>query len=191
MSKKVFFSTSLVLILALLISGTAFAASGTTTRQVNRVGKVTAAGNSNLTIQTIGGQLYTIKVGETTQYQRVSGGNISFRNIDVGQWITAIGTFDRQRVLNADTIVLMPARINKGKWIKARAYGTVLQVLPSSQTFTLVTANGRMRFNIDDSTHFTGNSVRNIGALQAGMNAVVSYTMDRQGNLYASGVAAY
>jgi hypothetical protein len=191
MSKKVFFSTSLVLILALLMSGTAFAASGTTTRQVNRVGKVTAAGNSNLTIQTIGGQLYTIKVGETTQYQRVSGGNISFRNIDVGQWITAIGTFDRQRVLNADTIVLMPARINKGKWIKARAYGTVLQVLPSSQTFTLVTANGRMRFNIDDSTHFTGNSVRNIGALQAGMNAVVSYTMDRQGNLYASGVAAY
>jgi hypothetical protein len=191
MSKKVFFSTSLVLILALLISGTAFAASGTTTRQVNRVGKVTAAGNSNLTIQTIGGQLYTIKVGETTQYQRVSGGNISFRNIDVGQWITAIGTFDRQRVLNADTIVLMPARINKGKWIKARAYGTVLQVLPSSQTFTLVIANGRMRFNIDDSTHFTGNSVRNIGALQAGMNAVVSYTMDRQGNLYASGVAAY
>jgi hypothetical protein len=191
MSKKVFFSTSLVLILALLISGTAFAASGTTTRQVNRVGKVTAAGNSNLTIQTIGGQLYTVKVGETTQYQRVSGGNISFRNIDVGQWITAIGTFDRQRVLNADTIVLMPARINKGKWIKARAYGTVLQVLPSSQTFTLVTANGRMRFNIDDSTHFTGNSVRNIGALQAGMNAVVSYTMDRQGNLYASGVAAY
>jgi hypothetical protein len=191
MSKKVFFSTSLVLILALLMSGTAFAASGTTTRQVNRVGKVTAAGNSNLTIQTIGGQLYTIKVGETTQYQRVSGGNISFRNIDVGQWITAIGTFDRQRVLNADTIVLMPARINKGKWIKARAYGTVLQVLPSSQTFTLVTANGRMRFNIDDSTHFTGNSVRNIGALQAGMNAVVSYTMDRQGNLYASGVGAY
>ena len=191
MSKKVFFSTSLVLILALLMSGTAFAASGTTTRQVNRVGKVTAAGNSNLTIQTIGGQLYTIKVGETTQYQRVSGGNISFRNIDVGQWITAIGTFDRQRVLNADTIVLMPARINKGKWIRARAYGTVLQVLPGSQTFTLVTANGRMQFNIDDSTHFTGNSVRNFGALQAGMNAVVSYKMDRQGNLYASGVAAY
>ena len=191
MSKKVFFSTSLVLILALLMSGTAFAASGTTTRQVNRVGKVTAAGNSNLTIQTIGGQLYTIKVGETTQYQRVSGGNISFRNIDVGQWITAIGTFDRQRVLNADTIVLMPARINKGKWIRARAYGTVLQVLPGSQTFTLVTANGRMQFNIDDSTHFTGNSVRNFGALQAGMNAVVSYKMGRQGNLYASGVAAY
>ena len=191
MSKKVFFSTSLVLILALLMSGTAFAASGTTTRQVNRVGKVTAAGNSNLTIQTIGGQLYTIKVGETTQYQRVSGGNISFRNIDVGQWITAIGTFDRQRVLNADTIVLMPARINKGKWIRARAYGTVLQVLPGSQTFTLVTANGRMQFNIDDSTHFTGNSVRNFGALQVGMNAVVSYKMDRQGNLYASGVAAY
>jgi hypothetical protein len=191
MSKKVFFSTSLVLILALLMSGTAFAASGTTTRQVNRVGKVTAAGNSNLTIQTIGGQLYTVKVGETTQYQRVSGGYISFRNIDVGQWITAIGTFDRQRVINADTIVVMPARINKGKWIKARAFGTVLQVLPGNQTFTLVTANGRMQFNIDDSTHFTGNSVRNFGALQAGMNAVVSYKMDRQGNLYASGVAAY
>jgi hypothetical protein len=191
MSKKVFFSTSLVLILALMMSGTAFAASGTTTRQVNRVGKVTAAGNSNLTIQTIGGQLYTVKVGETTQYQRVSGGYISFRNIDVGQWITAIGTFDRQRVINADTIVVMPVRINKGKWIKARAFGTVTQVLPGNQTFTLVTANGRMQFNIDDSTHFTGNSVRNFGALQAGMNAVVSYKMDRQGNLYASGVAAY
>jgi hypothetical protein len=192
MSKKVFFSTILVLVLALMMSGTAFAAtSSTTTRQANRVGMVTAAGNGNLTIQTISGQLFTVKVGATTQYQRVSGGYISFRNIDVGQWITAIGTFDRQRVLNADTIVVMPARINKGKWINARAYGTVLQVLPGNQTFTLITANGRMQFNVDDTTHFTGNSVRNFGALQAGMTAVVSYTMDRQGNLYASGVAAY
>jgi hypothetical protein len=191
MSKKVFLSTSLVLILALMMSGTAFAATSTYTRQVNRVGKVTAAGNGNFTIQTISGQLFTVKVGVTTQYQRVSGGYLSFRNIDIGQWITAIGTFDRQHVLNATTIVVMPARINKGKWIKARAYGSVLQVLPGNQTFTLVTANGRMQFNVDDSTHFTGNSVRNFGALQAGMNAVVSYTMDRQGNLYASGVAAY
>jgi hypothetical protein len=193
MYKKIFFSTTMVLLIALMVSGTAFAASSssTTARQVNRVGKVTATGNSNLTIQTIGGQTFTVKVGETTQYQRVSGGILSFRNIDIGQWITAIGTFDRQHVLNADTIVVMPARINKGRWINARAYGTVLQVIPSSQTFTLITGNGRMTFNVDDSTHFTGNSVRNFGALQAGMHAVVSYTMDRKGNLYASGVGAY
>jgi hypothetical protein len=191
MSKKFFFSTTVVLLLALAMSGTAFAASSTTARQVNRVGRVTATGNSNFTIQTIGGQLFTVKVGDTTQYQRVSGGVLSFRNIDVGQWITAIGTFDRNRVLNATTIVVMPARINKGKWINARAYGTVLQVIPGSQTFTLVTGNGRMNFIVNDSTHFTGNSVRNFGALTAGMHAVVSYTMDREGNLYASGVGAY
>lgn len=175
-----------------MMSGTAFAAaSTTTTRQVNRVGLVTATGNSNLTIQTIGGQTFTVKVGDTTEYQRVSGGVVSFRNLDVGQWITAIGTFDNKRVLNATTIVVMPARINKGKWINARAYGTVLQVIPGSQTFTLVTGNGRMNFTVNDSTHFTGNSVRKFGALQAGMHAVVSYTMDREGNLYASGVGAY
>lgn len=190
MSKKIFFSTTLVLILALMMSGTAFAATGYT-RQVNRVGMVTAAGSGNLTIQTIGGQLFTVKVSDTTQVERVSGGILSFRNISIGQWITAIGTFDRQRVLNATTIVVMPAQINKGKWIGKRAYGTVLQVLPGNQTFTIITGNGRMTFNVDDSTHFTGNSVRNFGALQAGMTAVVGYSMDRQGNLYARGVGAY
>lgn len=191
MSKKIFFSTTLVLIVAMMFSGTAFAATTTTTRQVNRVGMVTATGSSSFTIQTIGGQLYTVKVGETTQYQRVSGGSPAFHNINTGTWITAIGTFDRQHVLNADTIVVMPAHVNKGKWYFARAYGTVLQVIPGSQTFTLITGNGRMQFNVDDSTHFTGNSVRNFGALQAGMTAVVGYTMDNLGNLYAQGVAAY
>jgi hypothetical protein len=192
MSKKIFFSTTLMLIVAMMLSGTAFAATNTTTtRQVNRVGIVTEAGSSSLTIQTIGGQHYTVKVSDTTQYQRVSGGSPAFHNINTGTWITAIGTVDRQHVLNADTIVVMPAHINKGKWYSARAYGTVLQVIPGSQTFTLITGNGRMQFNVNDSTHFTGNSVRNFGALQAGMTAVVGYKMDNQGNLYARGVAAY
>jgi len=174
------------------MSGIALAASGsTTTHQVNRVGMVTATGSHSLTIRTISGQLFTVKVSSTTQYQRVSNGTPSFRNISVGQWITAIGTFDRQHVLNATTIVVMPARINKGVWSNARAYGTVLQVIPGSQTFTLITKNGSMNFTVDDSTRFAGNSVRNFGALQAGMKAVVSYRRDREGNLYARGVGAY
>lgn len=48
-----------------------------------------------------------------------------------------------------------------------------------------------MNFTVDDSTRFAGNSVRNFGALQAGMKAVVSYRRDREGNLYARGVGAY
>jgi hypothetical protein len=191
MSKKVFFSTTLVLILALMMSGTAFAATSTYTRYANRVGIVTAAGNGNLTIQTISGQLFTVKVGASTQVQRVSGGFLSFRNIGVGQWITAIGTFDRQHVLNANTIVVMPTQFTKGNWIGKRAYGTVLQVIPGSMTFTLVTQNGRMNFTVDDSTEFAGNSVRSFSALTAGMHAVVGYSVQRDGNLYARGVSAY
>ena len=123
MSKRILFSTTLVLIFALMASGTAFASPDTTAaRQVNRVGLVTATGSSSLTIQTIGGQLFTVKVGLSTKYQRVSGGTPSFRNINVGQWITAIGTFDRQHVLNATTVVVMPNRINRGQWINKRAY---------------------------------------------------------------------
>jgi Domain of unknown function (DUF5666) len=192
MYKKIFYSTTMVLIAALMLSGTAFAASGsTTTRQVNRIGLITAAANGNFTLQTISGQIFTIKVGDTTQYQRVSGGVLSFRDINVGQWITAIGTFDRQRVLNATAIVVMPAQLNKGNWIGKRAYGTVLQVIPGSLTFTLVTQNGRMNFTVDDSTQFAGNSVRNFAALKAGMTAVVGYTRERDGTLYARGVSAY
>lgn len=192
MSKKIFFSTTLVLIIALMVSGTAFAASSnTTTRQVNRVGMVTATGSSSLTIQTIGGQLFTVKVGPSTQYQRVSGGTPSFRNINVGQWITAIGTFDRQHVLNATSIVVMPNRINRGKWINKRAYGTVLQVIPGSRTFTLVTGNGRMKFTVNDSTVFTGNSVRYFGALKTGMHALVSYSEARNGSLQVQSIGAY
>lgn len=192
MSKKFLFSTTVVLLVALMMSGTAFAAtSTTTTRQVNRIGMITAVGNSNFTIQTISGQMFTVKVGDTTQYERVSGGALSFRNIDVGQWITAIGTFDREHVLNATTVVVMPTRLNKGKWIGKRAYGTVLQVIPGSQTFTLVTKNGRMNFTVDDSTHFAGNTVRNFAALKAGMHAVVGYSVERDGSLSARGVSAY
>jgi hypothetical protein len=192
MYKKIFFSTTMVLIAALMLSGTAFAATGTTTtRQVNRIGMITAADNGKFTIQTISGQLFTVKVGATTQYQRVSGGTLSFRDIDIGQWITAIGTFDREHVLNATTIVVMPVRLNKGKWVGKRAYGTVLQVLPGSLTFTLVTQNGRMNFTVDDSTHFAGNSVRNFAQLKAGMHAVVGYSVNRDGTLYARGVSAY
>jgi hypothetical protein len=192
MSKKVFLSTSLVLIAALMMSGTAFAASSTTTaRQVNRIGTITAEGNNNFTLETISGQLFTVKVSDATKYQRVSGGTTSIHNLDIGQQVMAIGTFDRNHVLNATTIVLMPVQINKGKWIGKRAYGTVLQVIPGSQTFTLETANGRMTFTVDDSTHFTGNSVRKFGALKAGMHAVVGYTMEKDGSLSARGVGAY
>jgi hypothetical protein len=192
MSKKVFLSTSLVLIVALMMSGTAFAASGTTTaRQVNRIGTITAEANSSFTLQTISGQLFTVKVSDTTKYERVSGGTSSLHNLAIGQQVTVIGTFDRDKVLNATTVVVMPVQINKGKWIGKRAYGTVLQVIPGSQTFTLETANGRMTFTVDDSTHFTGNSVRNFGALEAGMHAVVGYTMEKDGSLYARGVGAY
>ena len=192
MSRKLFFSTTMVLIVALMMSGTAFAATATTTtRQANRVGMVTATGRGKLIIRTLGGELFTVRAGATTQIRRVSGGSPSFRNLNVGHCITAIGTFDRQHVLNADTIVVMPVRVNKTTWDNARAYGTVLQVIPGRQFFTLITGNGRMNFTVDDSTQFTGNSVRRFGALQAGMTAVVSYTMDREGNLYARGVAAY
>ena len=192
MSKRILFSTTLVLIFALMASGTAFASPDTTAaRQVNRVGLVTATGSSSLTIQTIGGQLFTVKVGLSTKYQRVSGGTPSFRNINVGQWITAIGTFDRQHVLNATTVVVMPNRINRGQWINKRAYGTVLQVIPGSRTFTLVTGNGRMRFTVTNSTVFTGNSVRYFGALKTGMHAVVSYSQARNGSLTVQSIGAY
>jgi hypothetical protein len=192
MSKRILFSTALVLIFALAGSGTAFASSDTTaTRQVNRVGLVIATGNNNLTIQTIGGQLFTIKVGLDTHYSRVSGGTPSFRNINVGQWVTAIGTFDRQHVLNATTVVVMPNRVNRGQWINKRAYGTVLQVIPGSRTFTLVTGNGRMKFIVKDSTVFTGNSVRYFGALKPGMHAVVSYSQARNGSLTVQSIGAY
>jgi hypothetical protein len=188
----VFFSTTLVLIVAMMLSGTAFAASGTTTtRQVNRIGIITAEGNSSFTLKTIGGQLFTVKVSAMTQYVRVSGGTLSFRNIGVGQQITAIGTFDRSHVLNAAAIVVMPVKLDLGKWTSPRAYGTVLQVIPGSQTFTLVTANGRMNFTVDDSTHFAGNSVRKFTALKAGIHAVVGYTIEPDGSLYARGVSAY
>lgn len=192
MSKTIFISLTLALILALIVSGSAFAASDTAPpRTVNRLGVITAVGDNTLTIQTIGGQQVTVKVDASTQYQRVSGGRFSFRNLDLGQWVTAIGTFDRQRVLHASTIVIMPVHLNKGKWIGKRAHGTVVEVNPASQTFTLRTKNGLMRFVVDDSTQFTGNTVRRFGVLEVGMRAVVGYTVKRDGSLYARGVGAY
>ncbi len=189
MLKKFLFAIAIVTLACLPLSGTALAAAGA--RQVNRVGLVTARGGSSFTLKTIGGQLYTIQVDESTSYQRVSGGQLSFRNIGVDQWVTAIGTFDRNKVLMAETVVVMPANLNKGHWLGKRAYGTVLQVIPGSDTFTLVTQNGRMRFNVNEQTAFSGNSVRSFGALEAGMQAVVSYKPGKGGSLIARSVGAY
>ncbi len=192
MSKKIFISTILVLILALIVNGSALAAVGTTPpRTANRLGVITALADNTITLQTIGGQQVIVKVDETTQYQRVSGDHKSFRNLDIGQKITAIGTFDRQRVLHASTIVIMPLPLNKGKWIGKRAYGTVVDVSPANRTFTLRTKNGVLRFTVDDATQFAGNSVRRFEALEVGMQAVVGYTVLRDGSLYARGVGAY
>jgi len=192
MFKKIYLSTALALVLALVVSSSALAASGTTPpRTVNRLGVITALAGNTFTLQTIGGQSVTVKVSDTTRYHRVSGGQFSFRNLDLGQWVTAIGTFDRQRVLHAATVVIMPLRLNKGKWIGKRAYGTVIEVLPDSRTFTLSTPNGLMRFTVDDATLFSGNRVRRFEALKAGMQAVVGYAVKRDGSLYARGVSAY
>ncbi len=192
MSKRILFTATVLLVVALMTSETAFTAlAATTTHEVNRVGIVTAIGRNKLTILSNGNNPITVKVGDNTRYQRVNGGTTSFSKIGLGQRITAIGTFDRQHVLNATTIVVMPARLNKGKWIGSRAYGTILWVIPSTQTFMLITNNGSMKFTVDDSTRFAGKSVRNFDALKAGMNAVVSYRIDREGNLYARAVSAY
>jgi hypothetical protein len=191
MSKKLFYSISFVLIAALALSGTAFAASGGTARQVNRVGRVTARGSSSFTLRTIGGVEYTVQVDPATQFQRVSGGALTYGNIGVNDWVTAVGTMERNRVLNADTVVEMPANLNRGHWEGKRAYGTVLQVIPGDQTFTLITGNGRMRFTVNDDTAFTGNSVRSFAALQAGMQAVVSFKQARDGSLIARSVGGY
>ena len=93
MSKKIFFSTTLVLIVALILSGTAFAASSTATRyQVSYVGMIISTKRGGFTIQTVDDHQYIVKVGQTTKYQRVSGGTPSFRNMNVGRWVTVIGT---------------------------------------------------------------------------------------------------
>jgi len=189
MFKKFWYSTSIALIACLLASGTVLAAPYT--RQVNRVGLIIDRGSSSFTLKTIGGQHYTVQVDDSTGYQRVSGGELSFRNIGVDQWVTAVGTFGRNKVLMADTVVVMPANLNKGHWLGKRAYGTVLQVIPGSESFTLVTENGWMRFTLDDKAAFTGNSVRSLDALQAGMEAVVSYKKNKDGSLIARSIGAY
>ena len=122
-----------------------------------------------------------MQVDADTRYERVSGGELSYRNIGVDQWVTAVGTFDPNKVLQASTVIVMPANLNKGHWLGKRAFGTVLQVIPGSRSFTLVTQNGWMQFTVDDKTAFTGNSVRSFEALQAGMQAVVSFKGERWG----------
>jgi hypothetical protein len=192
MSKKIFFSTTLVLIVALIISGTAFAASSTATRyQVSYVGMIISTKRGGFTIQTVDDHQYIVKVGQTTKYQRVSGGTPSFRNMNVGRWVTVIGTAGHKNIVNGTTVVTMPGHVTKSDWSDRRAYGTVFQVIPGRNLFTLETGNGRMNFTVNDSTVFTGNSVRSFGALKAGMHAVVGYSLERDGSLLALGVAAY
>jgi hypothetical protein len=192
MSRKIFFSTTLVLILALLVNGTALAASNTITRyQVSYVGRIISTKRGGFTIQTVDDHQYIVKVGQATKYQRVSGGTPSFRNMNVGRWVTVIGIPGNKNIVNATTVVTMPVNVTRSDWSDRRAYGTVYQVIPGRNLFTLMTKYGLMDFTVDDSTVFSGNSVRRFSALKAGMQAVVGYTLARDGSHLALGVAAY
>jgi hypothetical protein len=192
MSRKIFFSTTLVLMVALLVNGTAFAASNTITRyQVSYVGRIISTKRAGFTIQTVDDHQYIVKVSQATKYQRVSGGTSSFRNMNVGRWVTVIGIPGHKNIVNATTIVTMPVHVTKSHWSDRRAYGTVFQVIPGRNLFTLMTKNGLMNFTVGNSTHFTGNSVRHFLALKAGMHAVVGYSLERDGSHLALGVAAY
>lgn len=192
MSRKIFFSTTLALMMALMISATALAASKPRTAyQVSYVGIIIATKRGGFTIRTVDDHQYIVKVSQTTQYQRVSGGVSSFHKMNVGRWVTVIGIPGHKNIVNATSVVTMPAHVTKSDWSDRRAYGTVSQVIPGRNLFTLMTANGAMNFSVDDSTVFTGNSVRRFRALKAGMHAVVGYSVARDGSLLALGVAAY
>ncbi len=192
MYRKIFFSTTLALMIALMISGTALAASKSTKAYpVSYVGIITATKRGGFTIQTVDDHQYIVKVGRTTQYQRVSGGAASFHRMNVGRWVTVIGTAGHKNIVNATTVVTMPAQVTKSDWSDRRAYGSVFQVIPGRNLFTLMTADGAMNFRVDDSTVFTGNSVRRFRALKAGMHAVVGYSVARDGSRLALAVAAY
>lgn len=177
MSKKVTISLVLTLIIAMLTTSLVLAAdpSSTTTSQPGiRIGMITSVSQDEIILKNTAGKEKTILLSSTTKYIKINGVAKGWKDLSDGAWIIAVGTINENKELAANFIVLSPRKIHMGAWTTPRQFGSVASVNVTAGTLRLSTTNAFSTFHVDSRTRYFG-MVKNLGALNAGMEVVISY----------------
>ncbi len=153
------------------------------------LGRVTAIGPADFTVETRRGRTHTLVVDERTTFEDRDGTPRAFSDLEIGMWVA--GTYERtaEGRLVARRVVLLgdePARV------QLRAAGQVTAVNPGSQTFTIHTRQGEdLTLTVTAETVFRSpdGSVSGLTDLKPGMAAGVA-ARRQDGALIAIAVAA-
>ena len=175
MSKKIILSIFTALLLAILLSTTAFAQAGSDrSGKIGRrvIGELTAVTGSELSFKTLKGVTLSIQVDSGTVYRDQNGNIIALGDIQVGKKITVAASSSEQGIMVARLVMILPDDFVKGDaHLFRRAKGVVIAVNDSS--FTLRTRNNEdLSFLVDSGTTFLGEA-RSLAEVKVGMQGGV------------------
>ncbi len=153
------------------------------------LGRVTAIGASEFTVETRRGTTHTVLVDERTTFEARDGTPQDFSDLEVGMWVA--GSYERlsDGQLVARRVILLGDELPR---LDVRAAGEVTAVDAAGGRFGLHTREGKdLTFVVDADTVFRSpdGSVSGLGDLQPGMVAAVG-ARDEDGALVAIVVVA-
>lgn len=178
-----------VVVLSLALVAPA-AAQGEAPQQCRGVGRVTAIGSSDFSVETRNGGSYTVIVDGQSTFEDRQGNPGSFGDLQVGGWVAGTCERDAEGALHARRVVLLdgePPRLD------VRAAGEITAIDVGGGTFSLRSRQGEdLAFTVTGDTLFRSRdgSITGLGDLEQGMLAVVLATRQEDGSLVAVVVGA-
>jgi hypothetical protein len=195
MSKKILIPIVMTLVLALVagfwISGALAGAPADDgggrlqrLRAVRRgLGQVTDIGNKQFTIQKLDGEGVTLRVTDETRFFDRQKTELSFDDLEVGQWVVALGAEEQGNKHNARIVVILPEDFDPNQF--SGAVGKITSVNLGAMQFTLQDRQGVERiFDVNQDTRFRG-AAGDLEDLQEGMGAGVRAQEQAGGGMLA------
>jgi hypothetical protein len=179
MSRKillpVFAAAAITAIAVLVVSSTALAQGEGPLRRLRRVhpvfGQVTAISGQEFTLEKRDGTTQTFKVNENTIYRGANKAELSFEDLETGQWVAVV--IDRRSgdLSLARAVGILPEDFDPDSFEAAR--GRVAEVNVAGNSFTLENRAGEeQEVEVDSDTIYRG-QVSGLADLEVGMLAGV------------------
>ncbi len=171
MSKKIFsYSVVVVLIISLIANSVVFAAPYS-----YRYGQVTSVSPRGFTIINLNKVSQTILVKSSTNFYGVDGRRRSLSYLTAGTWVFASGMNDSFINLAANDVVITGPLYTSGDyWNYPSEFGRVTSVDPASRVFSMNTAASDQVNVIFYSRTVYRSQIKDIVAVNPGMQALVA-----------------
>ncbi len=153
-------------------------------------GQVTSVGDDRFTIQDRRENEHTLLVNEDTRFRSKDGEERTFDDLQTGQWVAGVASYNPQGELVARLVITLPEDFDPSQRQGRRVRGHVSSVDSSADTFSLKTPSGEEQtVQVDGRTIYRG-GVQSLSDLEPGMIATVGALEQDDGTLMAVAVLA-